>query len=116
MQVSSGALLAQAHANHSQPHANLDLALACRFMADTNRAIGEAMLLAMREAQYCELQCHDDELQAWFHDAHGVADVARVSGEGVGGTEIPGSCESYCVRDSDFWCHPDVCLDPHSVG
>ena len=62
MQVAWEAFLAQAQANCDLAHAS--------------RVTAEALLLAMSQAHCCcVLPRHDDELQAWFHEARGVASV-----------------------------------------
>ena len=70
MQLEWGTLLEQARANHAQACANHEQARA-------NQATARATLLAMRRSQG-EWLCQDGELDAWFSDAHGVAEVANV--------------------------------------
>ena len=99
MQLAWEALLAQAHTNHKaqeqvanlvQAHREViqvqrELAQAQREVAQVNRVMAEAALLTMRWAQgCCEMPCQDDELQAWFHDAHVVAAIAKASVDGYG--------------------------------
>ena len=56
-----------------------------REVVQANRVIAEATLLTLRGAQgCCEMPCQVDELQAWFHDAHGVAGIAKASVDGYG--------------------------------
>ena len=75
MQLAWEALLEQARAN--------------REVAQANRVTAEAMLLAMCEAQgFCGLPCHDDELAAWFHDADGVAAIAKATVQGCGNANV----------------------------
>ena len=62
MRLGWGTLLEQACANHAQ---------AC-----ANQATAEATLLAMRRSQG-EWHGQDGELDAWFSDAQGVAEVAK---------------------------------------
>ena len=83
MQFEWGILLEQAHANHAQACANHEQARA-------NQAIAEATLLARRRTQ-AEGHCQDDDLDAGFSDAHGVAVVANVLAQSHGGiNEEPG--------------------------
>ena len=70
MQFEWETLLEQARANHAQASANHQQARA-------NQATAEAALLTLRRNQGKWLG-HDDELDAWFSDAHGVAEVATV--------------------------------------
>jgi len=72
MQLEWGTLLEQARANHAQARAN--------------QATAEATLVAMRRT-HGEWDGQDDELGAWFSDAHGVAEVARVLVANQGGTK-----------------------------
>ena len=79
MQFEWETLLEQARANHAQASANHEQARA-------NQATAEAALLAMRRNQGKWLG-HDDELDAWFSDAHGVAEVAKSLVRSQGGTK-----------------------------
>ena len=68
--LSGETLLEQARANHAQASADHEQARA-------NQASAEAALLTLRRNQGKWLG-HDDELDAWFSDAHGVAEGATV--------------------------------------
>jgi hypothetical protein len=72
MQLEWGTLLEQARANHAQARAN--------------QATAEATLLALRRT-HGEWDGQDDELGAWFSDAHGGAEVARALVANQGGTK-----------------------------
>ena len=53
--------------------------------AQANRDTAEMMLIAMRESQGChDVPFQDDELQAWFQDAHVGAAIAKASVDGYG--------------------------------
>ena len=81
MQVTQEALLAQTQAN-------CDLACA-------NRITAEALLLAMSQARgCCVMPRHDDELQAWFHDARGVASSGSAFDPADGGIGEAVGCSS----------------------
>ena len=54
-----------------------------------NLVMADATLLAMREAQSCcEMPYQDDEVQTWFNEAHGVATIAKASGDGEGNAVV----------------------------
>ena len=72
MHLEWGTLLEQARANHAQARAN--------------QATAEPTLLAMRRS-HGEWHGQDGELDAWFSDAHGVAEVARSLDQSQGGTK-----------------------------
>ena len=77
------ALLAQAQVNRVAAEAQRDAAQACRITA-------EAMLIALRKAKgCCGVPCQEDELQAWFHDAQGVAAITQVSSDLAVGPHTP---------------------------
>ena len=60
-----------------------------REVAQANRVMAEATLLGIREAQgFCEVPCQEDELQAWFHDAHGVAVMTQATVDGHGNAAV----------------------------
>ena len=72
MQPEWGTLLEQARANHIQARAN--------------QATAGAKLLAMCRSPG-EWHGQDGELDAWFSDVHGVAEVARSLVQSQGGTK-----------------------------
>ena len=95
MQFEWETLLEQARANHAQASANHEQARA-------NQATAEAALLALRRNQGKWLG-HDDELDAWFSDAHGVAEVATVLVQSQGGIkEEPGRHDEASVEPSVY--------------
>ena len=77
MLVAWEALLAQTQANPAQAQANRDQAYANRVTADALR-----LARPLRGAQGCCEMPQDDELQAWFHDAHVVKATAMTSVDG----------------------------------
>ena len=99
MQLAWEALLAQAQTNHKAQEQVAHLVQAhrgaiqeLREVVQVSRVIAEATLLTLRGAQgCCEMPCQVDELQAWFHDAHGVAGIAKASVDGYG--NAVGECE-----------------------
>ena len=84
-QPSPHALLAQAQANRLLAQAQLDRGLtqvapevdasALEEIARAGRVLAEVMLAGMARAPGCGEPICRDELQAWFHDVHGVAAV-----------------------------------------
>ena len=95
MQFEWETLLEQARANHAQASANHEQARA-------NQATAEAALLTLRRNQGKWLG-HDDELDAWFSDAHGVAEVATVLVHSQGGIkEEPGRHDKASVDPSVY--------------
>lgn len=77
LQLEWGTLLEQTRANHAHACANHE-------QAHASQAVAEATLLAMRRCQ-AEWLCQDDELYAWFSDAHGVVEVAKELARSQGG-------------------------------
>ena len=103
MQLAWEAVLAQAQTNAMVMEGQRELVHIRRVMA-------EATLLAIREAHgCCEVPGQDDELQAWFHDAHGVAAIANASGYGFGNvhgsTPEPAGGGNYwgCLATMAIW-------------
>ena len=104
MQLEYGTLLEQARANHAQACANHEQARANQVPARANQATAEATLLAMRRSQG-EWFCLDGGLDAWFLDAHGVAEVARVLAQSQDSTnEEPGRHQAHDKAGKQM-CH-----------
>ena len=93
MQRAWETLLAQARTNHKAQENIADLIQVQREVVQVNRIMAEATLLTMRRAQgCCEMPGQEDELQAWYHDAHVVVANAKASvdsdGNAIGETEV----------------------------
>ena len=80
MQLAWEALLAQARTIHNLVQAQSEGSQVQQGVTQPFRVTAEAMLIAKRGAQGGgDLPCQDDELLAWYHDAHGVAVIAKAS-------------------------------------
>ena len=91
MQLAWEALLAQARMIHNLVQAQSEGFQVQQGVTQPFRVTAEAMLIAKRGAQGGgDLPCQDDELLAWYHDAHGVAVIAKASA-GQGNAEV--ECE-----------------------
>ena len=93
MQLAWEVLLAHAHTNLKAHEQFAMLVQAHREAIQVNRIMVEATLLTMRRAQgCCEVPGQDDELQAWYHDAHAVVANAKASvdsyGNAIGVNEV----------------------------